>query len=77
MNEVFTTRLSGATNMPFKSKAQKKYLFSQHPEIAEEFSEHTSKKAYKKLPEHVDQKKGKNEHMKMLSKKHMRAKSVK
>lgn len=63
--------------MPFKSKAQQKYLFSQHPEVAEEFAQHTPESAYKSLPEHVDQKKGKNEHMKMLSKQHMRKKSVK
>ncbi len=39
--------------MPFKSKAQQGYLFSQHPEVAKEFAEHTSKAQYKKLPEHV------------------------
>jgi len=47
--------------MPFKSKAQQRLLFAKHPEIAEEFAEHTSKSAYKKLPEHVKKakKKGK------------------
>ncbi len=44
--------------MPFKSRAQQKYLFSQHPEIAKEFAEHTAN--YSKLPEHVRSKK-KNE----------------
>lgn len=63
--------------MPFKSKAQQRYLFARHPEVAEEFAEHTPEKDYKKLPEHVDEKKGKNLHMKQLSKKYMRAKSVK
>lgn len=63
--------------MPFKSKAQQKYLFARHPEVAEEFADHTPKKAYEKLPEHVDEKQAKNQHMKTLSKKYMRAKSVK
>ena len=40
--------------MPFKSKAQRRYLYSQHPEIAEEFEEHTPKG--KKLPEKVKRK---------------------
>jgi len=39
--------------MPFKSRAQQKFLFSQKPEIAEEFAEHTPKSAYKKMPEYV------------------------
>jgi hypothetical protein len=39
--------------MPFKSRAQQAYLYAKHPEIAEEFAEHTPKSAYKKLPEHV------------------------
>tara|TARA_R110000868_G_scaffold388706_1_gene657749 strand:+ start:396 stop:542 length:147 start_codon:yes stop_codon:yes gene_type:complete len=43
--------------MPFKSKAQKGYLFSNKPEIAKEFAEHTTKKEYKSLPEHVKAKK--------------------
>jgi len=63
--------------IPFKSKSQQKFLFSQKPEVAKEFAEHTSEDAYKELPEHVDQKRGKAEHMKMLSKKYMRKKSVK
>ena len=37
--------------MPFKSQAQRKFMYSQHPEIAKEFEEHTLKG--KKLPEHV------------------------
>ena len=36
--------------MPFKSKAQQKFLFAKKPEIAKEFAEHTPKSAYKKLP---------------------------
>lgn len=63
--------------MPFKSKAQQRYLYARHPEIAEEFAEHTSKKAYKTLPEHVGNKTSKNEHLKKLSHQYMRSKSVK
>jgi hypothetical protein len=37
--------------MPFKSEAQRAYLYSQHPDIAKIFAEHTPKGA--KLPEHV------------------------
>lgn len=39
--------------MPFKSKAQAKYLFSKKPEIAKKFAEETPKSTYKKLKEHV------------------------
>lgn len=41
--------------MPFKSKAQRKYLYATNPKVAEEFSKHTPKG--KKLPEHVKPKK--------------------
>lgn len=41
--------------MPFKSKAQQKFLYAKKPEIAKEFAEHTTN--YKKLPEHVKPKK--------------------
>jgi hypothetical protein len=37
--------------MPFKSKAQRAYLFMHEPEVAKEFAAHTPKG--KKLPEHV------------------------
>jgi hypothetical protein len=40
--------------MPFKSKAQARYLYSTHPEIAKEFESHTN--SIKKLPEHVKRK---------------------
>lgn len=43
--------------MPFKSKLQMRYLYSQHPEIAKEFAEHTPKG--KKLPEHAKPRKKK------------------
>jgi hypothetical protein len=57
--------------VPFESKAQQKFLFSQKPEIAEEFADHTPKSAYSKLPEHVKDKNG----LKGYSKKHMRKKN--
>lgn len=43
--------------MPFKSKAQQKYMFAKHPKIAKEFAEATPN--IKKLPEHVRKKKKK------------------
>jgi len=43
--------------MPFKSKAQAKYLFANEPEVAKEFASKT--KSIKKLPEHVKPKKKK------------------
>lgn len=41
---------------PFKSQAQRKFLYSQKPEIAKEFAEHTSKERMKKLPKKVKKK---------------------
>lgn len=43
--------------MPFKSQAQRKFLFSQKPEIAKEFASKTPKG--KKLPNKVKKKKSK------------------
>lgn len=43
--------------MPFKSKAQARYMFSQHPSIAREFAAHTP--SIKSLPQHVAKKKAK------------------
>lgn len=37
--------------MPFKSKAQKKYLYKNHPDVAKKFESHTPKGA--QLPEKV------------------------
>jgi len=37
--------------MPFKSKAQRKYLFAKHPKIARRWAKHTPKGA--KLPARV------------------------
>lgn len=41
--------------MPFKSQAQRAYMYSQHPELAKEFEAHTPKG--KKLPKHSKPKK--------------------
>lgn len=41
--------------MPFKSEAQRKFLYAHHKALAEEFSSHTPKDA--DLPEHVAKKK--------------------
>lgn len=41
--------------MPFKSKAQRKYLYSSKPEVAKEFSKKTPKG--KKLPNRVKKRK--------------------
>ena len=41
--------------MPFKSKAQRRFLFAKHPKIAKEFAAKTPKG--KKLPEKVKKKK--------------------
>lgn len=57
--------------MPFKSRAQQKYLFAKEPEVAKEFAKHTSKKQFDKLPEHVA--KDKNG-LQALSKKYRRQK---
>jgi hypothetical protein len=56
--------------MPFKSRAQQKYLFAKHPDVAEEFAEHTPKSAFKKLPEHVASDKN---GLKAYTKKHRRS----
>ena len=37
--------------MPFRSEAQRRYLWANHPEVAREFAEHTPKG--KKLPDHI------------------------
>jgi hypothetical protein len=53
--------------MPFRSQAQRRYLYATHPRVAEEFASKTPKGV--KLPEHVKRRKGKralmvNNHMK-------------
>ena len=37
--------------MPFKSQAQRKWMFANHPKMAKRWAEHTPKNA--KLPEYV------------------------
>jgi hypothetical protein len=39
--------------MPFRSKAQKGFLFAKHPKIAKKFASHTSKGQYKRMPKRV------------------------
>lgn len=50
--------------MPFKSEAQRRYLYSQKPEVAKKFSEHSGKQD--DLPERMHKKLSKRmkEHMK-------------
>jgi len=45
--------------MPFKSKAQQRYLFANNPKVAKEFADKT--KNIKKLPEKVKEGKPRNE----------------
>jgi len=40
--------------VPFKSKAQRGFLYANDPEVAKEFEKHTPKD--KKLPQHVTKK---------------------
>lgn len=40
--------------MPFVSQAQRRYMYSQHPELAKEFEAATPKGAH--LPQHVKKK---------------------
>jgi hypothetical protein len=44
--------------MPFKSKAQQKFMFATNPKVAAEMADKTPKSSYKDLPEQV-KKKGK------------------
>lgn len=48
--------------MPFKSKAQRGYLFAKHPEVAKVFAEHTSTKEEARLPEHVERERHERTH---------------
>lgn len=58
--------------MPFQSKKQRAYLYAKHPDVAEEFTEHTSKEEEKNLTEYVS--KDKNG-LKAYTKKHRRFKN--
>ncbi len=42
--------------MPFKSKKQMAYMYSQEPAVAKKFAEHTSKKQMKAIPKKVKKK---------------------
>lgn len=42
--------------MPFKSKAQRRYLYANEPEVAREYEKHTPKKVGERLPEKVKKK---------------------
>ena len=44
-------------SMPFKSQAQRKFMYAKHPEMAKEWEEKTPKG--KKLPKKVKKKNGK------------------
>ena len=44
--------------MPFKSQAQRKFMYSEHPEMAKEWEDKTPKG--KKLPKKVKKKSGKS-----------------
>lgn len=39
--------------MPFRSRAQQRYLFAQHPDVAKRFAADTPADAYAHLPQHV------------------------
>lgn len=43
--------------MPFKSKAQQRYLYAKEPKVAKRFAKETPKSAYKSLPERKKKKK--------------------
>ncbi len=45
--------------MPFKSKAQQRYLYAREPKIAKRFAKETPASAYGKLPERVGKRKKK------------------
>jgi hypothetical protein len=45
--------------MPFKSKAQQRWMYANKPELAKEFAAKTPKGKAKRLPEHVKPKKKK------------------
>lgn len=47
--------------MPFKSKAQQRFMFAKHPKIAKEFASEMTKKQMEDLPEKKKKKKKKTE----------------
>lgn len=60
--------------MPFRSRAQQRYLFAREPEVAERFAEHTPPSSYAGMPEHVSKDKNR---LKELSNKYRRKKDGK
>jgi len=50
--------------MPFKSDAQRRYLYANEPSVAKEFASKTPKG--KKLPEHVKKKKKRKSSLKSI-----------
>ena len=42
--------------MPFKSKAEQRYLFKNKPDVAKQFAQETPASAYQTLPQHVGDK---------------------
>ena len=46
--------------MPFKSKKQAAYLYSQKPKVAKKFREHSPNQDLKKLPTRVKKKRNRN-----------------
>ena len=59
--------------MPFVSQKQRAYLYSQKPDIAEKFAEHTTSEEEKNLPKYAS--KDKNG-LKAYTKKHRRSKNA-
>lgn len=53
--------------MPFRSKAQMRFLYAREPEVAETFAEHNTKSAYKKMTDKVSRDRNR---LKELSKKY-------
>lgn len=48
--------------LPFRSKAQRRFLFAKHPRIAKRFAQHTKKGV--RLPEHASKRKRKRKRTK-------------
>ncbi len=52
--------------MPFKSKAQQRYMFATNPKAAKEMASKTSKHMFETLPDKVKAKKGKKGKMHIM-----------
>jgi ribosomal protein L23 len=52
--------------MPFKSKAQQRYMFATNPKAAKEMASKTSKRMFETLPDKVKPKKGKKGKMQIM-----------